>query len=373
LQEDTARAARLRQWAVLGGGFAVLAGAILILRSHTVHHVPDWDQTPRFTMLLLALAAAIIAVHFLRPFKARTFSIVVLAFIVAEMGSAAFCVVSFARPGEIFPRAPVFDFLAQREQPFRITGVDFPYLTNTGIMYGLSSISGYEIWPKRTAQLMGSFRMPNMVGLAASSKGIVQTNNRVLDLLNVRYLIANTGNATRQLSQRPDRFRVVFSDRSTQVFENPTALPRTFALPAGCVIGAPTDEEQLARVTDPSFDPLRRVVLPSASGGVCDDAMVNHPEFRASSANRTEMELNADRDTIVVWSEMHYPGWKVFVDDQERELLRANYNLMAVAVPSGKHVIRFVFDPDSLRRGKWISLVAILLTAAAIVLLPRRV
>jgi hypothetical protein len=364
LERETTR--RRWSWLLLAGVFGAVASAIFILRSRTTHHVPDWDQTPRITLLLLIVGAIAIALRLLSRLGATTFATLAVGLIVVDMATAAFGVVPFARRAEIFPGAPLFDFLARQQQPFRITGVDSPYVPNAELMYGMSSISGYEIWLKRTAKLMDRFRTPGGVGLTASGKGIVETDNRVLDLLNLRYLVMRASDSA-QFAARPDRFRLVFSDRSTQVFENAGALPRTFAVPAGCVTVAVSDEEQLARVTDASFEPLRSVVLPVAPKTACEEPSFNNVELRldSSSPNRTEMAAQLNQDCIVVWSEMFYPGWRVFVDGQEQELLRANYNLMAVAVPAGQHQVRFVFDPRSLRVGKWISAIAGLLLAAA--------
>jgi uncharacterized membrane protein YfhO len=43
-------------------------------------------------------------------------------------------------------------------------------------------------------------------------------------------------------------------------------------------------------------------------------------------------------------SDAYYPGWRVWVDDVETKLLRADYAFRAVAIPSGEHRVRFEFD-----------------------------
>ncbi len=71
---------------------------------------------------------------------------------------------------------------------------------------------------------------------------------------------------------------------------------------------------------------------------------------------------------IAVFSEVFYPkGWHAFVDGNEVSILRANYILRALEIPSGKHTIEFKFVPKPYIVGNnitmasgWILLVVVL-------------
>lgn len=57
-------------------------------------------------------------------------------------------------------------------------------------------------------------------------------------------------------------------------------------------------------------------------------------------------ESNNTGDGFAVFSEIHYPkGFKVTIDGEEVDMLRANYILRALAIPAGNHVIEFKFVP----------------------------
>ena len=68
---------------------------------------------------------------------------------------------------------------------------------------------------------------------------------------------------------------------------------------------------------------------------------------RIVSYRNTEVVLEADSPDggWVVLNDLWHPWWFAHVDGQPAELLRANVLFRAVAVPPGRHTVRFVFRP----------------------------
>jgi len=53
-----------------------------------------------------------------------------------------------------------------------------------------------------------------------------------------------------------------------------------------------------------------------------------------------------------------YPGWKVEIDGKAQPWQVANYAFRAVAVPHGRHVVKWAFRPASFKVGLFFSLIA---------------
>jgi uncharacterized membrane protein YfhO len=56
-------------------------------------------------------------------------------------------------------------------------------------------------------------------------------------------------------------------------------------------------------------------------------------------------ELSAARAAPLMFKVTHHPGWGASVDDQPAEVLRVVPGFLAVAVPPGRHTVRFLYQP----------------------------
>lgn len=75
--------------------------------------------------------------------------------------------------------------------------------------------------------------------------------------------------------------------------------------------------------------------------------------------NELTYEVNNDKAGLLVFSEVYYPGWSATIDGQKAELVRADYILRALPVPTGKHTIVMEFRPTSLSITDMVSYISI--------------
>lgn len=88
--------------------------------------------------------------------------------------------------------------------------------------------------------------------------------------------------------------------------------------------------------------------------------------------NELIYQVTSTQGGTVVFSEIYYPGWQAFVDDQEAPHGRANYILRAMHVPAGTHTVRFVFDPQSLHVTETVAFSALALLLLAVLFIAGR-
>jgi len=66
--------------------------------------------------------------------------------------------------------------------------------------------------------------------------------------------------------------------------------------------------------------------------------------------------FNAASNQFAVFSEIYYKsGWKAYIDGKEAPIVKVNYVLRGLAVPAGKHDIKFEFKPQGYYKGKRVT------------------
>ena len=345
---------------------SLLAGAALAVSAAAIVWMGSRESSPAASSrgvlsswIVLAAAATLVTLALWGVVSARTVVPLAVALVAVDLLSAVGGFFPYSAPGEVFPPSPTFRFLARDPEPHRVAAVDRTYGAGFELAFGLDSPIGFNVVDGRTERALA------VLGYGTSEPGltseaILRTRSRLLDLMNVRYLVATTWNrSAAALASEPGRFRLVFSDASVRVFENRTALPRAFLVPASGVEVLPADEDQLARIRSADFDPTRAVVLSEAPPMPPPDdaASVLPPRVSELVQGPNDVRLVAAvaLPSVLVLSQTHYPGWRVDVDGRACPLLRADYAFAGVALTPGSHAVRFALEPNSLRIGALIS------------------
>jgi hypothetical protein len=67
----------------------------------------------------------------------------------------------------------------------------------------------------------------------------------------------------------------------------------------------------------------------------------------------------SDKPQFAVFSEVYYPfGWNVYLDGKKTDYCKVNYILRGLSIPAGKHDIKFIFEPESYKKGLKIGYIA---------------
>ena len=187
-------------------------------------------------------------------------------------------------------------------------------------------------------------------------------NEPFWDFLNVRYYLS-----TDPIGLPPEKWGIVYNDEMI-IYENRDWLPRWYCVPEVFATESVEETFEFSRDVDPSEkvivyqefvadisrEPYPPGMLPPVPGTV---------ELVSYSSDEVVLDIVTQDRTFLVFSDTYYPGWKVWVDGELKEVVRVNGIIKGIRVSQGQHRVRFLYDPVEWKIG-WI------LAIAGLVLIP---
>ncbi len=243
-------------------------------------------------------------------------------------------------------------------------GIDQPLQPDLAMRYGLYDARGYDypverrydtLW-RRNVTTTGDFIEPTQ------RAGPTERALRSLSLLSVRDILHYPDGEPLRLPG----LRLAYDGPDARVYTNELALPRAFLVSRQRTVA--DDERALDAISAPGFEPRREVVterrvpgLPEAAGARAEDP--GTARLLQYEDERVVVEATADVSSMLVLTDVHFPGWKATVDGRPVDIERVDYLLRGVPVGAGRHRVEFAYQPLSWRVGWIVSLVALLVLA----------
>ncbi len=242
------------------------------------------------------------------------------------------------------PHAP------DRRDRVELIGIGYHW-PNIGLVQGFEHLFGHN--PLRLADFDAATNASDTVAVPDQRRfsALLPSYNSPLEaLFGVRLIATGVPAGAIDSSLGPGDLALLARTKDAYVYENPRALPRVMLL----------GDWRHANFADmirtglwPDAD-LRRTVLlekpppdfvPGGAGGTA----------RIASYRNTEVtvETEAAAPSILVLNDAWHPWWRVCVDGAPAGLLKANVLFRAVAVPAGRHTVRFAFRPFASTFGRW--------------------
>lgn len=194
--------------------------------------------------------------------------------------------------------------------PFNVQSGKIPNwsIPNANMAYGISSVGCYTPLVSKSYKdlLSGLETVDDALGLKEPDESRLKDYKAIIRLLNVKYII----------SPGPlhiDFAKEIDSEGGVFLYELEGYMPRVFY----------TKDIDI-------FESAR------SSKGI-DIAQYENGLVRLNA-------VVPSRGYIVI-SENYYPGWRVYVDEEEKPLIKIKNAIQGVAVEPGKHSIKFVFKP----------------------------
>ncbi|HSE41524.1 MAG TPA: YfhO family protein, partial [Acidobacteriota bacterium] len=199
--------------------------------------------------------------------------------------------------------------------------------------YSIPSASGYlGFYPSRYYKLHHG-RPNDILHFVKPEESVDTLIDGWVDMQAIRYILTVPGTVSQ-------RYAVAYSSGDLTIFENRNAVPLVY--PSGNTKVIKNPEEVFEYIHSDQFNPNQETVLEQDPGKVISSkASLIIAQKRSASLL---VAVLSEFDSLVVFAENYYPGWRAFVDGKQVPIYRANYTFQAVKVPAGKHTVKFSFE-----------------------------
>ncbi len=229
---------------------------------------------------------------------------------------------------------------------------DWPaLLLGRAVLFGLHDSLGYS--PIQLPRYWTYIRATNRLPVFYNAAVIQVPSLEDVRLLGVRYLIVHEGQTL------PDDLTgtVVASEDGYRLLELDAAEPRVSVVPAWTVAG--DGAFALRAVLARGFDPAATAVVEGDPGiAPLIDTAPGAATYAEASPEDVRIDAFANGPSLVVVRNAWAPGWEATVDGNPAPVLRADFFLQGVPVPSGQHEVRLVYREPSIGIGLLASAVA---------------
>jgi hypothetical protein len=240
--------------------------------------------------------------------------------------------------------------IGRDKEVYRVGSYSFGMGANIEMYLGYQTVGGYNaMFLRRYYEYINQYRFYKErvpTGWIIFFYGDYE-NSVLMDLLNVKYVLS-------------------YANKSYGL--RGSCLPRAFVVPEAEIL---PKQKVLDRLIDPGFDPLKTVLLEDDGKPLASQMQIGSREkLSPGKAHITSyrpdeilVATDSEESGYLFLSESYYPGWKAYVDEKPVRIFRGNYLFRVIPLPRGKHRVRFIFDPYTLKVGACITFLTLLLFA----------
>lgn len=251
------------------------------------------------------------------------------------------------------------------EDPFRVALV----LQDRGTPYGPSTadIAGfYDVWGYGNPISHKLWRY--------TMRAVPHPDSALLDALNVKYFLVSQEHKAKMdelgftlKMDIPDTYAMPYSKKKIEplyVYENPNPLGSAWI--TNKTVFAPDDNHSAKRMQQTdlattavfskdslSQDQIRQLSeLPKVIDASASVVLSSY------SPNRIRYEVTSSQPSMLVMSELSFPGWTARVNDVKTDLITTNIFLRGVPIGAGKTIVEVTYFPRTLTYGIGLSILA---------------
>jgi hypothetical protein len=173
--------------------------------------------------------------------------------------------------------------------------------------------------------------------------------HRLLGVLNVKYIIT-----FQTFPEEGITLLQHFPEHPSWLYKLNRTIPRVYIVQRA--VGEKDPSKVLDQLSSLNFNPSKEVILDEPLSIASKNSFQAEAGITSYTNHHVVIHASLNRSGVLVLADSYYPGWRVFVDGREGELLRANFFFRAVFLSAGDHVVEFRYQPWSFTLGLIISL-----------------
>ncbi|NKI25079.1 YfhO family protein [Arenibacter sp. 6A1] len=247
------------------------------------------------------------------------------------------------------------DFVAQRRMtaPFQETALEKELSKDTTVFRVFDPSEGLN--GARTSyfnQSIGGYHAAKPAGIQdLFDYQIAKNNIGILNMLNVKYVIQE---------EEGQKYPALNPDANGNAWFVKELVPVKSADEEISTLGG-LDLKEKAVVNTQKFEQLTTFTYKKDS-----TASIELVEYKP---NYLKYIANNEHEGIAVFSEMYYAnGWNAYIDGELKDHFEVNYVLRALAIPAGKHLVEFKFEPEVVKTGGKITMAVSILIGLIILM-----
>lgn len=216
-------------------------------------------------------------------------------------------------------------------------GHKYPMYANMGLIYRMSNIAGYN-----------PFYLKNYSKLNLTSP-------KTASILGAKLIDFQSQKGIKKTWKDKSSFHI-----KNNFLLNDERLPIAFFVNKAIVYPQFNLQDEL---NNSDFDPLEVVYLREELNEPYSTKPNSSPEYTVSrfenKGSKIVLDLRNNTEGFLVLSEIYYPGWRVFVNGEEEEVLVADSLFKAVRILDQSNKIEFIFRPRTFIIGCYVSLISL--------------
>lgn len=296
---------------------------------------------PDSELLLLIQLGALVVIFFLASRKWTLPLLLLLILLPRVLLFQPWVPVSSAY--SFYPATPSVTWVQERSAGFRVAGIGPSLLPASASFFGLEDVRGNDPMTFGMYAEFESFFAQQQRGKWAILRS---SSHPALDFLGVRYIFDHP---TMYIFDHGG-LEAGYESEDALVFENPRAFERMFRPREVQVFSRPAAALEAAR----SVEDFGRLVTASGPGLPPPGS---YPNGEAAIENlqvapgHISAVVTAQTLALIATSQPAIPGWRLWIDGEERPPSRVNGAFLGIPVPPGRHRLELHYAPQSWRLG----------------------